>query len=118
MIYFYSNPLPQSRVGCTSPFPLASLEGVKALRADILQKRVLDNHMMQSGIAGPHAQLRGMAPEAAQFVQQFWTNPATLAAVSEAAGEDLVPVFDLEVGVQRECCLCYDIYSDKIFFFI
>lgn len=87
----------QSRIGVTSPFPLASLEGVKALRADILQKRVFDNHMMQSGIAGPHAQLRGMASEAARFVHAFWTNPATLAAVSEAAGEDLVPVFDLEV---------------------
>lgn len=89
----------QSRIGVTSPFPLASLEGVKAMRAELLQSHVLDNHMMQSNLAGPHAQLRGMASEAARFVHDFWMHPSTLAAVSEAAGEDLVPVFELEVRV-------------------
>ena len=39
-----------------------------------------------------------MAPHAARFVHDFWTSPAVLAAVSEAAGEDLVPVFDYELG--------------------
>lgn len=68
------------------------------MRNDILQPRVLSNHMMQSKLAGAHCQLRGMAPEAARFVFDFWTNPATIAAVSEAAGEELIPVFDYELG--------------------
>lgn len=39
-----------------------------------------------------------MAPQAAQFVYDFWTSPAVLAAVSQAAGEELVPIFDYELG--------------------
>lgn len=39
-----------------------------------------------------------MAPESAQFIYDFWTSPSVLAAVSQAAGEELVPVFDLELG--------------------
>ena len=39
-----------------------------------------------------------MAPEASRFVYDFWMSPEVLAAVSQAAGEDLVPVFDYELG--------------------
>jgi hypothetical protein len=39
-----------------------------------------------------------MAPEAARFVYDFWTSPAVLSAVSQAAGEELVPIFDYELG--------------------
>lgn len=53
---------------------------------------------MPSAISGPHIQLRGMAPEASRFLYDLWTSPAVLAAVSDAAGEDLVPVFDYEIG--------------------
>lgn len=91
-----------SNMGCAGPFALASYEGVKALRRSILQPHVLDHHMMQSAIAGPHAQLRGFAPEASKFVYDFWMHPATLAAISEAAGEELVPVFDYEVRLIRK----------------
>lgn len=86
-----------SPMGCAGPFPLASYEGVKAMRQAIFQPHVLDHHMMQSTLAGPHAQLRGMAPEASKFVYDFWTHPTTLAALAEAAGEELVPIFDYEV---------------------
>lgn len=54
--------------------------------------------MMQSELAGPHLQLRGMAPHAAKLLYEFWTHPETLRSLCEAAGEDLVPVFDLELG--------------------
>lgn len=86
-----------SPMGCAGPFSLVSYEGVKAMRQAILQPHVLDHHMMQSTLAGPHAQLRGLAPEASKFVYDFWTHPTTLAALAEAAGEELVPVFDYEV---------------------
>lgn len=39
-----------------------------------------------------------MAREAARFIYDFWTSPSVLAAVSQAAGEELVPVFDMELG--------------------
>ena len=82
----------------TTPFPLATFEGVKALRNSILQPQVLQKHMMASELAGPHAQLRGMAPHAAKFLYEFWTHPQTMRSLCEAAGEDLIPVFDLELG--------------------
>lgn len=39
-----------------------------------------------------------MAPHAAKFLYEFWTHPETLRSLCEAAGEDLIPVFDLELG--------------------
>lgn len=68
------------------------------MRADILSPPVIKGYSSHSGLAGPHCQLRGMAPKAAKFVYDFWTHPETLAAVSAAAGEDLVPVFNYELG--------------------
>lgn len=85
------------KTGLAGPFPLASYEGVKALRQSLFQPHVLDHHMMTGVISGPHAQLRGVAPEASKFIYDFWNHPATLAAVSEAAGEELIPVLDYEV---------------------
>jgi len=39
-----------------------------------------------------------MAPQAARFVYDFWTSSSVLAAVSQAAGEELVPIIDYELG--------------------
>jgi hypothetical protein len=88
----------QSPIGVTSPFPLASLSAVTALRNSVLQPEVLDGYMTASALAGPHCQLRGMAPHAAKFVYDFWTHPTTMRNLCEAAGEDLIPVFELELG--------------------
>lgn len=67
------------------------------MRQAIFQHEMLHSHKMQFGLAKPHAQLRGMTPEASNFVYEFWMHPKTLAAVSDAA-EELEPVFDYEGG--------------------
>jgi hypothetical protein len=43
-------------------------------------------------------QVRGMAPESAQFIADLWSHPETIRACSEAAGVDLVPIMEYEVG--------------------
>ncbi|CEH17210.1 hypothetical protein CBOM_03271 [Ceraceosorus bombacis] len=89
---------PSSAIAVTAPFPLASREGVIALRQAILDPAVLSHCLVYSHMTGPHAQLRGMAPHAAEFVAEFWQHPETLKAISEAAGEELVPYMDIELG--------------------
>lgn len=37
-------------------------------------------------------------PRCAPFVYDAWTNPKTLAIISQVAGVDLVPVMDFEIG--------------------
>ncbi|CAD6906371.1 unnamed protein product [Tilletia laevis] len=91
-------PTTQAPVGVTAPFKLCTLEGVKALRRDLFRKEVLDRYMITSDMTGPHCQLRGMAAATARVVYDFWTAPETLAMVSKAAGCEVVPVFDLELG--------------------
>ncbi|KAE8211716.1 hypothetical protein CF327_g4553 [Tilletia walkeri] len=84
--------------GVTAPFKLCTLEGVKALRRDLFRPEVLDRYMVHSDMTGNHCQLRGMASATARVVYDFWSAPETLAIVSKAAGCEVVPVFDLELG--------------------
>ena len=84
-----------SSTAITAPFRLASLEGVKALRQALLQPRVLDGHTYGTPMAGPTAMVRGMAAKAGSalanpeigtgstFIYDFFTHPATLAAIAE-----------------------------------
>ncbi|KAK0537692.1 hypothetical protein OC835_001664 [Tilletia horrida] len=85
-------------IGVTAPFKLCTLEGVKALRRDLFRPAVLERYLVHSSMTGPHAQLRGHAAETARVVYDFWTAPETLAMVSKAAGCEVMPVFDLELG--------------------
>lgn len=39
-----------------------------------------------------------MGGQVGQFIHEAWTHPATLEAISNAAGMDLVPVMDWEIG--------------------
>ncbi|PWN48444.1 hypothetical protein IE53DRAFT_197212 [Violaceomyces palustris] len=87
-----------SHIGVTAPFQLCSPEGVLAMRQDIFQPKVIQKHLVYSALAGPHCQLRGMAPTAAKFVYDFWHSKEVLDAISKAAGCELVPVFDYELG--------------------
>lgn len=68
------------------------------MRSDVFQPSVIQDHLVFSKMSGPHCQLRGMASTHAKFVHDFWKSPEVLAAVSKAAGCDLVPVFDYELG--------------------
>ncbi|EJT96879.1 hypothetical protein DACRYDRAFT_25344 [Dacryopinax primogenitus] len=85
-----------SSVACTDPFPLMSLEGVKALREEIFAKPIVENFHMKHALA--KCQLRGYAPDFAPFTAALWTHPDTIKACSEAAGMDLVPIMPYELG--------------------
>ncbi|GAA5926062.1 hypothetical protein JCM3775_005192 [Rhodotorula graminis] len=85
-----------SPVGVTAPFPLFSREAVTELRREILSEEVLDKYTVSSYISA--FQGREYPQHVAPFVHAAWTSPEVLAAVSDAAGIDLVPVMDLELG--------------------
>ncbi|POY74434.1 hypothetical protein BMF94_2628 [Rhodotorula taiwanensis] len=62
----------------------------------VLSPEVLDKFTVTSYLSP--CQARQFRPAAAPFVHARWRSPEVIAAVSEAAGIDLVPVMDLELG--------------------
>ncbi|OIW30900.1 hypothetical protein CONLIGDRAFT_558294, partial [Coniochaeta ligniaria NRRL 30616] len=76
--------------------PLATREAVIEMRRELFSKDVLDNclHSTRPGAV----QLRGHSPRFTKFIYDFWHHPQVLAAVSRAAGVDLVPAYDYEVA--------------------
>ncbi|GJN89476.1 hypothetical protein Rhopal_002462-T1 [Rhodotorula paludigena] len=85
-----------SPIGVTAPFPLLTREGVTELRREILSEDVLDRYTVSSYISA--FQGREFPKDVAPFVHAVWSSPEVLRAVSEAAGVELVPIMDLEVG--------------------
>ncbi|KZT58703.1 hypothetical protein CALCODRAFT_231807 [Calocera cornea HHB12733] len=85
-----------SPIACTDPFPLLTLECVKALREEAFSKPVIDNYRREHALA--KCQLRGFALHAAPFTEALWTHPETIKMVSEAAGIDLIPIMPYELG--------------------
>ncbi|GAA5913566.1 hypothetical protein JCM5296_001426 [Sporobolomyces johnsonii] len=78
-----------SPVAVTEPFPLFSLEGVTELRREILSQEVLDKYTVSSHLAA--LQAREFPESVTPFVYAAWKSPEMIAAVSAAAGIDLVP---------------------------
>ncbi|GAA6023443.1 hypothetical protein JCM10207_004414 [Rhodosporidiobolus poonsookiae] len=85
-----------SPVAFTEPFPLFSLEGVTELRRELLSNEVLSKYTVSSHLAA--LQAREMSEKAAPFLHAAWKSPEVLAAVSAAAGVDLIPAMELELG--------------------
>ncbi|ORY91689.1 hypothetical protein BCR35DRAFT_349472 [Leucosporidium creatinivorum] len=85
-----------SPIGVTAPFPLFTREGVTELRRNVLSPEVLDKYTVSSYISA--FQGREFTKDVAPFVHAAWTSPEVIAAVSEAAGIDLVPVMEIELG--------------------
>lgn len=79
-----------SPIAVTAPFQLFSPAGVRELRRDILSRECLENWSVSSSFSS--FQTREHSKEVAPFVHQVWKHPAVLAAVSEAAGIELVPM--------------------------
>ncbi|KIW95499.1 uncharacterized protein Z519_04084 [Cladophialophora bantiana CBS 173.52] len=67
----------------TDPFPLFSEEGVRILRREMLDKRMLDKYL-RSWDRAP-AYIAGHE-KTAKFMLQAWQHPATQAAIDRAAG--------------------------------
>ncbi|EAW10213.1 uncharacterized protein ACLA_046790 [Aspergillus clavatus NRRL 1] len=91
---------PESRgvspIGVSEPFPLFTAEAIQNMRKEVLSEQVLAKYSYSSDLA--QCQLRGYAAACAPFVYDAWTNPKTLAIISQVAGVDLVPVMDFEIG--------------------
>lgn len=84
-----------SPVAVTAPFPLFSVAGVKALRADLFRREVVDKHAYS--LTSGCYKMRGYSKDT-PFVDAAWRDPAVLAACSSAAGVDLSVVFDYEIA--------------------
>ncbi|KAK4705138.1 hypothetical protein P7C70_g1079, partial [Phenoliferia sp. Uapishka_3] len=80
----------------TAPFPLFNLEGVTELRRNILSDEVIDKFTVSSYLSA--FQGREFTKNVAPFVHAAWTSPEVIRAVSDAAGIELVPVMELELG--------------------
>ncbi|ETI24709.1 hypothetical protein G647_04078 [Cladophialophora carrionii CBS 160.54] len=85
-----------SPVAISEPFPLFTEEAINIMRGEIFTNEVWDDCMHSTEFAG--CQLRGHCPKYAPFMYDAWTNPKTLAIVSEIAGIDLVPMIDIDIG--------------------
>ena len=85
-----------SSVAFCSPFQLFSNSAVTAIRDEVLSETVMKHHSFSSNI-NPK-QLRGYGSEKAPFTFAAWKHLETLKVISEAAGIDVVPVMDYEIG--------------------
>ncbi|KAL8283877.1 hypothetical protein RQP46_005309 [Phenoliferia psychrophenolica] len=85
-----------SPIAVTAPFPLFTLAGVTELRRDILSDEVMERFTVSSLLSAFQGRefTKGVAP----FVHAAWNSPEVIAAVSQAAGIDLVPVMECELG--------------------
>jgi hypothetical protein len=86
-----------SPVAITAPFPLLSEEGIKATRADLFRREILEKHRWKEAKDPNVYKLRGYA-QAAPFVYDMWSSDAMLKSCSQAAGCELEVVFDYEIG--------------------
>lgn len=88
-------PQATSPVACTSPFRLLSDRGIRAVRADIFRKEIVEKHA-EWKYPGFY-RIRGYGKDA-PFVYDLWRSEQIREACSQAAGVDLEIVFDYEIG--------------------
>lgn len=94
-----SNPKSISNVGCALPFPLFTEEAIDIMREELLRSEVFEKCAYSSDIVGKSStQIRGWTKDHGSFTDAAWKHPATIKAVSEMAGVELVPVFDYEIA--------------------
>ncbi|KAF2095791.1 hypothetical protein NA57DRAFT_78571 [Rhizodiscina lignyota] len=86
-----------SPVAITAPFRLLSDAGIRAARADLFRREILQNYKWTEAKDPGVYKLRGYAQDT-DFVRSLWTSPEMLAACSKAAGCELDVVFDYEIG--------------------
>lgn len=115
-----TDPPPPNDMCITEPFDLFTEEAVRLMRRELFQPAVFDNYM-HSWARAPCV-IRGSAPtvsflsfypptllwqawtdgyssaQVCKFIYDAWMHPATLEAVSNAAGIDLIPVMDWEIA--------------------
>jgi len=67
------------------------------MRKDLFKDEVINESLVYGALSGPHCQLRGLS-KSASFIKDFWSSKEVIKCVSEAAGVELTPVFDYELG--------------------
>ncbi len=84
-----------SEIAATVPFPILSREGVRACRRALFSPDVI--HQCACSPMPGTLILRNAA-EHSSFINDFWTHPATMQIVSDAAGVPLSIVMRTEIG--------------------
>jgi len=84
-----------SEIAATVPFPILSREGVRAYRRSLFRPSLI--HQCACSPMPGTLILRNAA-EHSTFINDFWTHPATLQLVSDAAGIPLSIVMRTEIG--------------------
>jgi len=83
-------------IAITEAFPCLTPAAVRELRKDCLSTKVLNDFTHKSKLAA--FQAREFHPKVAPFVAQIFNSPEFIAACSNAAGIELVPIMPLELG--------------------
>lgn len=76
-----------SPIAVVQPFRLFTEEAIRHMRAEILQREVMENHRVSSTIAA--MQVRGYVEKHAPFIYAAWKHPRTLDILSQVMGIDL-----------------------------
>ncbi|KIX06183.1 uncharacterized protein Z518_04157 [Rhinocladiella mackenziei CBS 650.93] len=84
-----------TEVAATVPFPILTPEGVRAYRRALFSPTVLENCVASPG---PGTLTVRNAAAYSSFIQDFWTHPETLQAISDAAGVSLSVVMPTEMA--------------------
>ncbi|KAJ3549504.1 hypothetical protein NM208_g467 [Fusarium decemcellulare] len=80
----------------SDPFPLFSQDAIRQMRAELFSEEVLENCRFGTDLT-PNL-IRGLKPRQAPFCFSAWWSPEVLKIVSDIAGIELIPVYDLEVA--------------------
>ncbi|KAL9941871.1 hypothetical protein ACHAP6_002823 [Verticillium nonalfalfae] len=85
-----------SATAISEPFPLFTREAIAQMRAEIFSKDSLENCQYSSSFC--KNMIRAMGPAIAPFIYDAWNSPEVLSGISEVAGIEIVPVFDIDIG--------------------
>jgi hypothetical protein len=89
-------PTAYSPVAATKPVPLFTLEAVRRIRKEVLDRDTMANHMYSD--SNSPCVVRGHCPERAKFTYNAFTHPDVVARINDMAGIELTPVYDYEIG--------------------
>ncbi|KAM0327634.1 hypothetical protein ACHAQA_005927 [Verticillium albo-atrum] len=80
----------------SEPFPLFTPEAIRQMRAEIFSEESLANCQYSSTFC--KNMIRAMGTAIAPFIYDAWNSPEVLEIISEVAGVELVPVFDIDIA--------------------
>ncbi|KAH6879429.1 hypothetical protein B0T10DRAFT_566116 [Thelonectria olida] len=85
-----------SDVASSEPFTLYTREAAQQIRREIFSEPVLEKCQYASSFC--KNMIRGYTQEDAPFTHALWKSPELIDAVSQVAGIQLVPAFEVEIG--------------------